>query len=59
MALEADKADRLKAFAAQCQLRHTEIGHIEAQPGIRCRRDDGSIHHTQGRGFDHFLGREQ
>ncbi len=54
-ALEADKAEWLWKIAAQDQLQLTEIGVIEAQPGIRCRHDDGSLHHSQGRGFDHFL----
>ena len=54
-ALDADKAGRVQEIAEQQQLLLTEIGAIEAQPGIRCQHDDGNIYHPRGRGYDHFL----
>jgi len=55
VALDADKADRVRKIAEQQQLLLTEIGVIEPQPGIRCQCDDGSIYNPRGHGFDHFI----
>jgi thiamine-monophosphate kinase len=54
-ALDADKAGRVQKIAQQQQLLLTEIGVIEAQPGIRCQHHDGRLYHPRGRGYDHFL----
>ena len=53
--LDADQAARATRIARQQGLRLTEIGIIEAQPGIRCRHDDGSVYRPRGSGYDHFL----
>ncbi len=55
-ALDADAVDRMRAGAAEQSLDVTEIGSIEALPGLRCLHEDGSIHVPQNRGFDHFGG---
>jgi hypothetical protein len=34
----------------------TEIGVVEAQPGLRCRNADGSLTTPAIAGFDHFRG---
>jgi thiamine-monophosphate kinase len=54
-ALDADKAGRVQEIAQQQQLLLTEIGVVEAQPGIRCQHDDGRLYHPRGHGYDHFL----
>ncbi|MDT8387040.1 MAG: thiamine-phosphate kinase [Thiogranum sp.] len=54
--LDADAVDRMRVAAAEQSLEITEIGCIEALPGIRCLHEDGSIHMPQNRGFDHFGG---
>lgn len=52
--LDPGRAGQLEVLARQQQLAVTRIGVIESQPGIRCRRDDGSLYTPQGAGFDHF-----
>jgi len=52
--VDAEQAEQLNRSAQQQQLPVTEIGVIESQAGIRCRRDDGSLYTPQGTGFDHF-----
>jgi thiamine-monophosphate kinase len=44
----------LQAMATHSAVPLTEIGVIEARPGIRCRRDDGSPYEPGVRGYDHF-----
>jgi len=52
--LDPERAGQLEALARQQQLAVTRIGVLESQPGIRCRREDGSLYTPQGAGFDHF-----
>ena len=44
----------LRRIAAGWDCRCTEVGVIEAAPGLRCRRRDGSLHPIGRRGYDHF-----
>ncbi|WP_455234202.1 thiamine-phosphate kinase [Thiogranum longum] len=52
--VDADKAEQVIEIAGQQRLAVTEIGVIEAAPGLRCVRDDGSVYQPQRAGFDHF-----
>jgi thiamine-monophosphate kinase len=54
-AVDADKAEQLLKIAQRQRLLLTEIGVTETKSGIRCRHDDGSVHHPTGHGYEHFL----
>jgi thiamine-monophosphate kinase len=45
---------RLQSLAAQWECTCTEIGVIEAQPGLRYQYKDGSPFYLSGTGYDHF-----
>jgi thiamine-monophosphate kinase len=45
---------RLRRIAVGWDCRCTEIGVIEAAPGLRCQRSDGTFHPLVGGGYDHF-----
>lgn len=46
--------ERLFALAERWDCRCTEIGVIESEPGLRCRRDDGTTYRFARGGYDHF-----
>lgn len=52
--VDAGRLADVRRLAAQQKLRVTEIGFMEAQSGIRCLHDDGSVCQTRLTGFDHF-----
>jgi thiamine-monophosphate kinase len=54
--LPPGRRDELRTLLQQHSTRVTEIGVIEAQPGLRCRYADGRLLDTRGHGFDHFRG---
>lgn len=45
---------QLQALARNWDCRCTEIGRIEAEPGLRCLRDDGTLYGLGKHGYDHF-----
>ena len=49
-----DRAARLETVAATWDCRCTRIGVIEAKPGLRLVRADGSAFSLEQRGYDHF-----
>jgi thiamine-monophosphate kinase len=49
-------APALAALADELGIALTPIGEIEAEPGLRCRRDDGRGYQPARRGYEHFGG---
>ena len=49
-----DQAARLEKVTASWDCRCTRIGVIEAEPGLRLVRADGSIFHLERLGYEHF-----
>ena len=49
-----DQAARLEKVTASWDCRCTRIGVIEAEPGLRLVRSDGSIFHLERLGYEHF-----
>jgi thiamine-monophosphate kinase len=45
---------QVHAFAAGWDCAYTEIGVIEAEPGLRCQREDGTPYTVASLGYDHF-----
>lgn len=45
---------RLREYVTDWDCRCTEIGEIEAEPGLRCRREDDSLLLLKRTGHDHF-----
>ncbi len=52
--IDADRVARLPPLVHDSGVPVTEVGLIEAEPGVRCRHDDGSGYQPHERGFDHF-----
>lgn len=48
------RAAAVRALAQALSVPITDIGVIEAEPGLRCRRDDGSEYEPAQRGYEHF-----
>ncbi|MFP5506443.1 MAG: thiamine-phosphate kinase [Gammaproteobacteria bacterium] len=46
----------LEMLADELGIALTPIGEIDAEPGLRCRRDDGSDYAPARRGYEHFTG---
>lgn len=49
-----EHAETLRRLAHALEVPITEIGVIEAPPGLRCRLDDGRDFHPARRGYEHF-----
>jgi len=49
-----ERIERVQRLARDSTVPVTEVGVIEADPGVRCRHDDGSGYQPSARGFDHF-----
>lgn len=45
---------QVRTLAADWDCRYTEIGIIESEPGLRCRRENGASYSMQRLGYDHF-----
>ena len=54
VAYPEDSFEAMKRLARDSTVPVTEVGVIEADPGVRCRHDDGSGYQPSARGFDHF-----
>ena len=48
------RLQQVRALAPGWECALTEIGVIEAEPGLRCRRQDGAAYTLAKPGFDHF-----
>lgn len=48
------QAGALRALAQALSVPITDIGVIETQPGLRCRRNDGNEYQPAQRGYEHF-----
>lgn len=51
----AENLAKVRARIDHWDCNYTEIGVIEAEPGLRCVRDDGTLYRTERLGYDHFL----
>lgn len=49
-----EQVDALQALSRELDVRITAIGVIEAEPGLRCRTDDGRVFQPTRRGYEHF-----
>lgn len=49
-----EQAEALRALAQELSVPIADIGAIEAAPGLRCHRDDGSEYRPAQRGYEHF-----
>jgi thiamine-monophosphate kinase len=50
------RAAALEALADELGIALAPIGDIEAEPGLRCRHDDGREYQPARRGYEHFTG---
>lgn len=52
--VDEDRQDDIQAIARECNLALTPIGRIEADPGLRCVKANGSPCQNKSTGYDHF-----
>ena len=52
--VDENRQDEVRSIAEQSGVALTAIGHIEAIPGLRCVKADGSLYKSHDAGYDHF-----